>query len=105
MSLGAEIPTWRANAFAQSKTIALEKINLPTGDGEFNFWTTLAASKSLGIGYVSLYSAYNFRTKYQGLAFQDLYQIGGEIGFNPIKSLWINGKIRWQLSTGESKHP
>lgn len=105
LSLGAEIPTGRANAFAQSKTIALEKINLPTGDGEFNFWTTLAASKSLGIGYVSLYSAYNFRTKYQGLAFQDLYQIGGEIGFNPIKSLWINGKIRGQWSTGESKHP
>jgi len=105
LSIGAEIPTGRANAFAQSKAVAQEKINLPTGDGEFNVWTTLAASKSLGIGYISFYGAYNFRTKYDGLAFQDLYQVGGEIGFNPIKPLWVNGKIRGQWASGESKHP
>ncbi|MDZ4706955.1 MAG: hypothetical protein SH818_01020 [Saprospiraceae bacterium] len=105
LSIAPEIPTGRANAFAQSKTAAQERINLPTGDGEFNIWTTLAASKSLGIGYVSLFGAYNFRTKYKGLPFEDLYQIGGEIGFNPIKPLFINGKIRSQWATGESKYP
>ncbi len=105
ISIGPELPTGRANAFAQSKTVAQERINLPTGDGEFNVWTTLAASKSLGKGYVSVFGAYNFRTTYKGLAFEDLYQIGGEIGVNPIKPLWINVKIRGQWATGESKHP
>lgn len=105
ISIGPEIPTGRANAFAQNKLIPQDRINLPTGDGEFNVWTTLAASKSLGIGYISLYTAYNARTTYKGLKFQDLYQAGGEIGFNPIKKLWVNGKIRGQWSTGESKHP
>ena len=46
ISFGPELPTGRANAFAKDKNLPGVAINLPTGDGELNFWTTLAASKS-----------------------------------------------------------
>ena len=105
ISVAPEIPTGRSNAFASNKSDPTDKINLPTGDGEFNVWTTLAASGSVGKVYSSIYGSYNYRTKYKGLSFVDLYQIGFEVGVNPIKDLWFNTKVRAQFSTGESKHP
>ena len=105
ISIAPEIPTGRANAYAINKDFPADRINLPTGDGEFNIWTTLAASKSFGKCYASAFGAYNFRTKYKGLAFRDLYQFGAEIGYNPWKPLWINAKLRAQFSNGESQHP
>ncbi len=105
ISVGIELPTGRANAYAANKSVPQDRINLPTGDGEFNIWTTLAASKSLGPGYISAFTAYNFRTKYQDLPFRDVYQVGAEVGANPFKPLWVNLKIRSQYSTGESKYP
>lgn len=105
ISIAPEIPTGRANAYATNKTNPTEQINLPTGDGEFNVWTTLAASKSFGKFYASAFSAYNFRTKFEGKKFRDLYQFGTEIGFNPWKPLWFNAKIRAQFSNGKSQYP
>lgn len=104
-SLGIESPTGRANAFAQDKELPGVSINLPTGDGEFNFWAILAASRSFGKGYATVYGAYNKRTAFEGLRFRDLYQLGGEIGIQPIQNLWLNAKIRTQLSNGKSQHP
>ena len=105
ISIGPEIPTGRSNAYAENKANPQDRINLPTGDGEFNVWTTIAASRSLGKGYLSIFGAYNKRTSYHGLRFQDQYQIGGELGVNPIKPLWLNVKLRSQWATGESKYP
>jgi len=105
VSVAPEIPTGRANAFAANKTFPDDRINLPTGDGEFNVWTTLAASKSLGKIYVSAFTAYNFRGEYQDKKFRNLYQFGAEIGFNPWRPLWLNTKIRAQFSDGKSEHP
>ena len=105
VSLAPEIPTGRANAFATNKEFSQDQINLPTGDGEFNVWVTLAASKSLGKLYASAFAAYDFRTRYGGKQFRDLYQFGAEIGFNPWKPLWLNAKLRTQFSNGESRHP
>lgn len=105
ISVAPEIPTGRKNAFSSSKSDPNDKINLPTGDGEFNVWTTLAASGSVGKVYSSIYGSYNFRTKYKGLSFRDLYQLGFEVGVNPMKDLWFNTKIRAQFSTGDSKYP
>ena len=48
ISIAPEFPTGRANAFAANKANPADVINLPTGDGEFNVWTTLAASKTFG---------------------------------------------------------
>lgn len=105
LSIAPELPTGRRNAFSNSKTVAGEKINLPTGDGEFNVWTTLAASKSFGKLYGSAFAAYNFRTKFEGLPFRNLYQFGIEGGWNPVRPLWLNAKLRAQFSSGESIHP
>ncbi len=105
VSVGADMPTGRANASAEDKTLPGVFINLPTGDGEFNFWTTVAASKSFGKFYATLYSAYDLRTKYDGKRFRDLVQFGGELGYHPVAKLWVNTKIRAQLSLGQSQHP
>lgn len=104
IAIGPEFPTGRRNAFAQSTSNSLERINLPTGDGEFNVWTTLAGSRSFGKFYTSMFGAYNFRTKYEGLPFRNLYQFGVEGGWNPWRTLWINAKLRAQFSEGESRH-
>jgi len=104
ISIAPEIPTGRSNAFASNKLNPQDKINLPTGDGEFNVWSTLAASGSVGKIYSSVYASYNIRTKYMGLDFRDPYQVGFEFGVNPINNLWVNTKVKAQYSTGESKH-
>ena len=44
ISMAPELPIGRANHFAKSKVSDFEQINLPSGDGEFNVWTTLATS-------------------------------------------------------------
>jgi len=105
ISVAPEIPTGRANANAQNKTSPIERINLPTGDGEWNVWTTLAASKSWGKWYSSAFTAYNFRTEYDDKKFRDLYQFGAEIGYHPWRPLWLNAKLRAQFSNGDSQHP
>lgn len=105
VSIAPELPTGRANAYARNKAFPDDRINLPTGDGEFNVWATIAASKSFGKFYASAFTAYDFRTKYEGKKFRDLYQFGAEIGFNPWKPLWVNAKLRAQYSNGNSLHP
>lgn len=105
LSIAPEFPTGRRNAFAASKSDPLDKINLPTGDGEFNVWSTLAASQSFGKLYGTVYGAYNYRTQYEGLDFRDLYQFGVEVGVNPLSGLWVNAKVRSQFSTGDSIYP
>ncbi|MFN0216481.1 MAG: hypothetical protein ACKVT2_19650 [Saprospiraceae bacterium] len=105
LSIAPELPTGRANAYAANKTFPEDRINLPTGDGEFNVWATLAASRSFGKFYASAFTAYDFRTKYKGKKFRDLYQFGAEIGYNPLKQLWLNAKLRAQFSNGESRSP
>jgi len=104
ISIAPEFPTGRANAFAANKMFPDDQINLPTGDGEFNVWTTLAASKSWGKMYLSAFTAYDFRGKYEGKKFRNLYQFGAEIGYNPWQPLWLNAKIRAQFSDGESQN-
>jgi hypothetical protein len=104
LSIAPELPTGRKNAFAKNKINPAERINLPTGDGEFNVWTTLAASKSFGKKYVSAFSSFNFRTKYEGQKFRNLYQFGLEAGWSPIKNGWVNAKLRTQFSDGAGKY-
>lgn len=104
-SAGVDLPTGRANAFAQHKELPGVVINLPTGDGEFNFWFTLASSKSFGKFYATLFASYDLRTKYDGLPFRNLIQLGGELGYHPVDPLWLSFKPRMQFSEGESQYP
>lgn len=89
------IPTTDGIQFAKSKnTNALgefDVINLPTSDGEFNVWTTLAASQSLKNGktFFSVFGAINFRTE----SFSNQLKVGGELGHLFFDKWYLIGKI------------
>ena len=72
----------------------VEQINLPTSDGEFNFWTTLAASQSTSDGktFGSLFSSINFRTE----SFSHQFLAGLEFGHLFFDKLYLIGKLKIQ---------
>lgn len=91
ISVAPEIPTGPKNNFATNKEFVWDQINLPTGDGEWNVWSTLAASHSFYPVpvYVSAYGSYNFRTGFNGVDFRDQVRYGLEVGYQPCSSWWI----------------
>lgn len=98
-ALGVEMPSGRKNLFATAKEPnafgVVERINLPAGNGEWNFLATVAASKSFwaGRGYGSAFAAYNLRTRnYSGQV-----RLGLEFGGQPLSGLWLFGKLFAQL--------
>lgn len=98
-ALGVELPTGKQDLLATAKEPnsfgVVERINLPTGDGEWNALATLAASKSFwaGRGYSSVFATYNLRTKnYSGQM-----RLGLELGGQPIPKLWVFSKLFTQL--------
>ncbi len=103
VSIAPELPTAKANNFAQNKEIAFDRINLPTGDGEFNIWTTIAASKSLSTIplYGSAFVAYNYRTSYNNINFTDQIRVGAEIGYKIANKVWLNARISGLKSVKE----
>ncbi|SEA77291.1 hypothetical protein SAMN05443667_108171 [Flavobacterium gillisiae] len=105
ISIAPELPTGKKDNFATNKNNPLEKINLPSGDGEFNVWTTLAISHSFAPLklYASAYSAFNYRTKYKERNFQNQYQAGIEVGYQFFDKLWINSKV--SILTGVGAKP
>jgi hypothetical protein len=92
--VAAELPTGAKNKYAVSKKANelgyKERANLGTGDGEWNFWNTLAVSYSFypKPAYLSFYGGYNLRTK----AFSDQYEFGGEAGYTFAKTVWFGLK-------------
>lgn len=95
ISVAPELPTAKANNFAQNKEIAFDRINLPAGDGEFNLWSTLVAShsfKNLPL-YASLFVAYNLRTSYEGNEFSDQMHLGAEVGYKILDKVWVNARL------------
>lgn len=103
ISVAPEIPIGKANNFAQSKLNDFESINLPSGDGEFNVWTTLSTSFSLPNTplYANFFGAYNFRTSYQDIQFTDQIGLGMEVGYKVANLVWINGRINGLVSVTE----
>jgi hypothetical protein len=104
LAIAPEFPTGSKNNYAQNKLSAIDQINLPTGDGEFNIWSTLAASHSfhpLPI-YISLSTAYNFRTQYNGFTFRDQTKFNFEAGYKLLSKIWLNGTLSAQTSVGKS---
>ncbi|WP_299320690.1 hypothetical protein [uncultured Maribacter sp.] len=93
-----DIPTNDGTNFAQSKEPnafgEFDVINLPVSDGEFNVWTTLAASHSFGDGktYASAFSSLNFRTE----GFSNQLQAGVEAGHLFFDKLYLIGKLKIQ---------
>lgn len=103
ISFTPEIPLAPSDNYAQNKTNSFEQINLPTGDGEWNFLFNLAASHSFHPVpvYVSAYTTYNKRTSYKGVRFSDQFIAGIEGGINIAKKAWVNTKLAVQKTVGE----
>lgn len=102
ITVGPEIPTGKSELLAQNKFVSFEQVNLPTGDGEWNVRAFLAGShdfKNLPI-YLSTHIAWNFRTQYEGSEFSDQFSAGIEVGYQPIKPLWIQARVGLQESIG-----
>ena len=101
ISVAPEFPTGSKNNYAQNTTSA-DQINLPTGDGEFNVWTTLAASHSFYPvpAYVSVSTAYNYRTQYNGFSFRDQLKSNLEVGYKLLDVVWFNATLSAQTSIG-----
>lgn len=98
ISVIPELPIGPANSFASNKIIADDVINLPTGDGEFNLYTILAASHSFDPIpiYINAYIAHNLRTEYEGISLGNQLMEGIEVGGQPIKNIWIKGGLMLQ---------
>ncbi|MDZ4751081.1 MAG: hypothetical protein SGI87_05660 [Flavobacteriales bacterium] len=93
IQIGAEIPTGKSNAIAYNDNHQFGYVNLPTGDGEWNFWTHFIASKSISKSlFGTAYAAYNLRTSYAEIKFNDQAKAGLEIGYSPYSNAWIIGK-------------
>lgn len=103
VSFVADIPIAKANNFAQNLD-GLGVINLPAGDGEWNFLTTLAVSQAFQTfklpTYLSLYTTYNYRTEFEGVDLNDQIQIGIEGGIQLFDRFWLNASIRAQETFG-----
>ncbi len=107
LSIVPEIPIAKADNFAQNKINDFEQINLPTGDGEFNIYNTIAASHSFYPipVYVNAYATFNFRTSYNDIDLSHQVMEGFEIGWQPIKKTWIKGGLKLQQSLSENDQP
>ncbi len=105
ISVAPEFTTGKKNLFATNKSDANQKINLPTSDGEFNVWTTLAASHSFYPKkmYINVFSAINFRSSYGNRNFQNQSLSGAEFGFKIKNKCWVSTKLN--VLSGIGKKP
>ncbi|UII34154.1 hypothetical protein LVD17_10060 [Fulvivirga ulvae] len=103
ISLITDIPTAKANNYAQNKQNDFEQINLPAGDGEWNFRLMVAASHSFHQvpAYVSVYSTLNYRTQYEGVDFTHQAVSGAEFGGLIASKVWVIAGLSFQKSLGE----
>lgn len=98
LAIEAEVPTddgvKLANTLQPNDIGIIEQINLPTSDGEFNIWTTLAASRSTASGktFGSVYTSFNYRTQ----GFSPQLQAGVEIGHLLWDKVYLIGKAKIQ---------
>jgi hypothetical protein len=105
ITVGPEIPLAQANRYASSTVNSFDRINLPTGDGEWNVKATLAGShkfENLPV-YTSIYTTFNYRTSFEGNPFSNQIKAGAEIGYQPLKPLWLQAKIHVFYSIGAPK--
>ncbi len=104
VSLAPEFPIGSRELVVKNKNNPQELINLPTGDGEFNIWSTAAISHSFYPVnlYTSLYGSVNWRTTYKNRNFQNQFQTGAEIGYKIKNKIWINSKLLVLSGIGKS---
>lgn len=103
-SLMIDIPLAKKDNYAQNKEIAFDQINLPAGDGEWNYRLGIAASHSFYPIplFASLNANYNLRTKYNDTKFSDQFTAGLEAG-SVLNRFILISAISFQKSLGESE--
>lgn len=103
VSVVPELPIAKANKYAVNDNPALGNVNLPTGDGEWNVYSTLAISSSLHPlpAYISLYGTFNYRTKYDSINLNHQLMGGLEMGYNPFATLWLKSGLKLQQTLGD----
>lgn len=104
LSVAPEIPIGTQGLKGVAKDNSGAFINLPTGDGEFNVWTTAAISHSFYPKpfYTTVYSAFNYRTSYKGTNFQNQYAAGAEFGYKVEDKVWLTAKYSATTGVGTS---
>ncbi len=96
ITVGSELPIGASDLKAQNNNSPfVDQINLPTGDGEWNVWSTLALSHSFPKlkMYTTLSTGFNYRTEYEGSDFNNQVKSNLEIGFEPIEKLWVQARL------------
>jgi hypothetical protein len=95
LTLGAELPISTQTNYSVARKPddfgVINRINLPTGYSDFNYWGTLAASLSFwqGKGWASTYAQYIVR----GKDFNNLAKVGFEFGYKWTPKFWTNARL------------
>jgi hypothetical protein len=95
LAFGVELPLAKSTNLSYANTEnafgVRDVVNLPTGDGDFNGWSTLAISSGFweGLGWVSMWGRYDVRT--EGYANQA--RLGIELGYKWTTKLWTNARL------------
>lgn len=97
ISFAPEFATGKKDLYAKLTNNPLDSLNLATGDGEFNLWTTIAASHSFYPKpyYASAFAAYNWRAK-----LSSQIQAGVEAGYKFKNKIWLISKLSILNSVG-----
>jgi hypothetical protein len=104
VAVGAELPFANQNNISIANTEMAPGIretnNLPTGDGDFNQWATVALSGSLGNtpSWLTIWGQYNNRTK----GFRDQRKIGFELGYKWTTRFWTNMRLNGVFTRDKS---
>ncbi|WP_277479606.1 hypothetical protein [Catalinimonas alkaloidigena] len=104
ISFAMEAPIARPNRFAENED-GLGSINLPTGDGEWNFWSGIAISGSLDPlpAYINLSAGFNKRTSFEGQKFNDQWVANAQFGYQFFQKIWFQLSLGVQNTIGEPK--
>jgi hypothetical protein len=94
-SIGVELPIAKQMNYSVARKPddfgVINRINLPTGYVDLNYWGTLAASSGFwqGMGWASVYSQYIVR----GKDFNNQAKLGFELGYKWSPKFWTNARL------------
>lgn len=94
-TIGAELPFAKQTNYSVARKPddfgIVNRINLPTGYPDFNYWGTLALSSGFwqGDGWATVYSQYIVR----GKDFNNQAKLGFEVGYKWTPKFWTNARL------------
>jgi hypothetical protein len=107
LSIGAELPIAKQANYSVAKTAdnlgIFDKINLPTGYPDLNYWGTLAVSSGFwqGLGWGTFYGQYIFR----GKDINNQAKFGIEMGYKWTPQFWTNARlVGWYKASSKTSN-